>query len=51
MRVGSGHFKYGCGGEKKGRGRADISMVDLDAWVAEVRKAVLAKLPDGPVQL
>ncbi|MDP1524309.1 MAG: hypothetical protein Q8M20_00730 [Rhodocyclaceae bacterium] len=24
---------------------------DLDAWVAEVRKAILAKLPDGPVQL
>lgn len=24
---------------------------DLDAWVAEVRKTVLAKLPDGPVQL
>ncbi len=24
---------------------------DLDAWVAEVRKAVLAKLADGPVQL
>jgi hypothetical protein len=24
---------------------------DLDAWLAEVRKTVLAKLPDGPVQL
>jgi hypothetical protein len=24
---------------------------DLNAWVAEVRKAVLAKRPDGPVQL
>jgi hypothetical protein len=24
---------------------------DLDAWVAEVRKAVLTKLADGPVQL
>ena len=27
------------------------SEADLDAWVADVRKAVLAKLPDGPVQL
>ncbi len=24
---------------------------DLDAWVAQVHKAVLAKLADGPVQL
>src|SRR3989338_5893640 len=24
---------------------------DLDAWLAEVRKTVLAKLSDGPVQL
>jgi len=24
---------------------------DLDKWVAEVRKAVLAKLRNGPVQL
>jgi hypothetical protein len=27
------------------------SEASLEAWVAEVRKAVLAKLPDGPVQL
>ncbi len=27
------------------------SEADLETWVAEVRKAVLAKLPDGPVQL
>ena len=24
---------------------------DLDAWLTEVRNAVLAKLPDGPAQL
>jgi hypothetical protein len=27
------------------------TLADLDAWLAEVRKSVLAKLSDGPVQL